>query len=52
MSQIGIKGAKRPKYDQVLVDIADYVCDYEINSGLLADSLYGRATLWEPCHEF
>jgi len=32
MSQIGIRAADRPDYDQVLVDIADYVCDYEIDS--------------------
>ena len=32
MSQIGIRAAQRPNYDQVLVDIADYVCDYEIDS--------------------
>ncbi|MEJ2384749.1 MAG: bifunctional 2-methylcitrate dehydratase/aconitate hydratase [Xanthomonadales bacterium] len=32
MSQIGIRAAQRPDYDQVLVDIADYVCDYEIDS--------------------
>ena len=32
MSQIGIRAAKRPEYDQVLVDIADYVCNYEIDS--------------------
>jgi 2-methylcitrate dehydratase len=32
MSQIGIRAAQRPDYDQVLVDIADYVCGYEIDS--------------------
>ena len=32
MSQIGIRAAVRPDYDQVLVDIADYVCHYEIDS--------------------
>ena len=32
MSQIGIRTAERPDYDQVLVDIADYVCNYEIES--------------------
>ena len=32
MSQIGIRTAERPAYDQVLVDIADYVCDFEIDS--------------------
>ena len=32
MSQIGIRTAVRPDYDQVMVDIADYVCNYEIDS--------------------
>jgi len=32
MSHVGIRTAERPKPDQVLVDIADYVCDYEIAS--------------------
>ena len=32
MSDVGIRTAQRPKPDQVLVDIADYVCDYEIQS--------------------
>ncbi len=32
MSQIGVRTAKRPDYDQVMVDIADYVCNYEIDS--------------------
>jgi 2-methylcitrate dehydratase len=32
MSQIGIRTAERPAYDQVLVDIADYVCHYGIES--------------------
>ncbi|HKJ15908.1 MAG TPA: bifunctional 2-methylcitrate dehydratase/aconitate hydratase [Xanthomonadales bacterium] len=32
MSQIGTRAASRPDPDQVLVDIADYVCDYEIES--------------------
>ena len=32
MSQIGIRTTERPQFDQVLVDIADYVCDYEIES--------------------
>ena len=39
MSQIGIRTAQRPKPDQVLVDIADYVCDYEIDS----DEAYSTA---------
>ena len=32
MSQIGIRTTERPDYDQVMVDIADYVCNYEIDS--------------------
>ncbi|MCF6226555.1 MAG: bifunctional 2-methylcitrate dehydratase/aconitate hydratase [Xanthomonadales bacterium] len=32
MSAIGTRSTERPNYDQVLVDIADYVCDYEITS--------------------
>lgn len=32
MSHIGIRTTKRPDPDQVLVDIADYVCNYEIDS--------------------
>lgn len=32
MSQIGTRAATRPDPDQVLVDIADYVCNYEIDS--------------------
>ena len=39
MSQIGIRTAERPDYDQVLVDIADYVCNYEIES----DEAYATA---------
>ncbi len=39
MSQIGIRAAVRPDYDQVLVDIADYVCTYEIDS----DEAYSTA---------
>ena len=32
MSQVGARTATRPDPDQVLQDIANYVCDYEINS--------------------
>jgi len=32
MSKVGIKTTDRPQPDQVLQDIADYVCDYEIDS--------------------
>ncbi len=39
MSQIGIRAAVRPDYDPVLVDIADYVCTYEIDS----DEAYSTA---------
>jgi len=39
MSQTGIRAAVRPDYDPVLVDIADYVCTYEIDS----DEAYSTA---------
>jgi 2-methylcitrate dehydratase len=32
MSHIGARAANRPEPDQVLVDIADFVCNYEIDS--------------------
>jgi 2-methylcitrate dehydratase len=32
LSQIGIRKTERPDYDKVLVDIADYVCNYRIES--------------------
>lgn len=32
MSSNDIRSAKRPDFDYVITDIADYVCDYEINS--------------------
>ena len=34
MSGVGIKTTDRPQPDQVLQVIADYVCDYEIDSGI------------------
>lgn len=34
MSGVGIRTTDRPQPDQVMQDIADYVCDYEINSEL------------------
>ena len=34
MSQHDIRSAERPDPDQVLVDIADYVCDYDVDSEL------------------
>jgi 2-methylcitrate dehydratase len=39
MSQIGIRTTERPAFDQVMVDIADYVCNYEIDS----DEAYSTA---------
>ena len=39
MSQTGIRAAVRPDYDRVLVEIADYVCNYEIDS----DEAYSTA---------
>ena len=32
MSQVGARAATRPDPDQVLVDIADYVCNYFVDS--------------------
>lgn len=32
MSHVGIRTTQRPNPDQVLIDIADYVCEYEIAS--------------------
>ncbi|HEY3858167.1 MAG TPA: MmgE/PrpD family protein, partial [Gammaproteobacteria bacterium] len=32
MSSHDIRSAKRPKPDQVIQDIADYVCDYKVKS--------------------
>jgi 2-methylcitrate dehydratase len=32
LSQTGVRAAARPDYDKVLVDIADYVCNYRIES--------------------
>ena len=34
MSQHDIRSAERPEPDQVLVDIADYVCNYDVDSAL------------------
>ncbi|GMR14500.1 MAG: bifunctional 2-methylcitrate dehydratase/aconitate hydratase [Gammaproteobacteria bacterium] len=34
MSNIGVRATDRPPPDQVIQDIADYVCDYEIGSEL------------------
>ena len=34
MTNLDIRSAKRADWDQALVDIADYVCDYEIDSDL------------------
>ena len=32
MSSVIVRNARRPKYDQVLIDIADYVLDYKVKS--------------------
>lgn len=32
MSHMGIRTADRPEFDQILQDIADYVCDYDVQS--------------------
>ena len=40
MSSSDIRSAVRPDWDQVLVDIADYVCDYEIDSDLAFETAH------------
>jgi 2-methylcitrate dehydratase len=40
MSNLDIRSAKRADWDQALVDIADYVCDYEIDSDLAFETAH------------
>ncbi len=40
MSNVDIRSAKRADWDQVLVDIADYVCDYEVTSDLAYETAH------------
>ncbi|MGI9204339.1 MAG: bifunctional 2-methylcitrate dehydratase/aconitate hydratase [Woeseiaceae bacterium] len=40
MSQLDIRSAERPDPDQVLIDIADYVCDSEIDSDLAFETAH------------
>lgn len=40
MSGADIRSARRADWDQVLVDIADYVCDYEIDSDLAYETAH------------
>lgn len=40
MSQHDIRSAERPEPDQVLVDIADYVCDMEIDSDVAFETAH------------
>ncbi len=40
MSAADIRSAERPAPDQVLVDIADYVCEYEIDSDLAYETAH------------
>ncbi len=40
MSNVDIRSAKRADWDQVLVDIADYVCDFEIDSDLAYETAH------------
>ncbi len=40
MSSADIRSAKRADWDQVLVDIADYACDYEIKSDLAYETAH------------
>jgi len=40
MSSADIRSAKRADWDQVLVDIADYVCDYDVSSDLAFETAH------------
>ena len=40
MSKGNIRSAARPDWDQVLADIADYVCDYEIDSDVAFETAH------------
>lgn len=40
MSNIGIRSTARPQPDQVIQDIAGYVCDYEVDSELAYSTAY------------
>jgi len=40
MSNVDIRSAKRADWDQALVDIADYVCDYDIDSDLAFETAH------------
>jgi len=40
MSNIDVRSAKRADWDQALVDIADYVCDYEVDSDLAFETAH------------
>jgi 2-methylcitrate dehydratase len=40
MSETGIRSAKRPDWDKELADIADYVCDTDIDSGLAFETAH------------
>ena len=40
MSNIDIRSAKRADWDQALVDIADYVCDYDVDSDLAFETAH------------
>ena len=40
MSDVIVRSAKRADWDQVLVDIADYVCNYEVDSELAYETAH------------
>ena len=40
MSDVIVRSAKRADWDQVLVDIADYVCNYEVDSELAFETAH------------
>ena len=40
MSNVDVRSARRADWDQALIDIADYVCDYEIDSDLAFETAH------------
>jgi len=40
MSEVNIRSAKRADWDQALVDIADYVCNYKVDSDLAFETAH------------
>ena len=40
MSEVNVRSAKRADWDQPLVDIADYVCNYQVDSKLAYETAH------------